>query len=371
MPVEDAIKPYTGSMQVSTVPKGATQEQAAAIHADAAVKFSEVFRELLPGASESNQVKKGQNPLDDVTRANLEELKRTVRTMGFKHATIFNLNPVSLEFGATNLYLRSIVVPACEPGMQVAKHVIRHWRHEGMYEEDGTRKFKAIFPIRMAGEFVREFGHKDNYGGGVIICEGDINPEKCGPDFEVEVYDEIGRPVTIAQPSVEYDEENNPIAVINQLPVKKKLWEILAAARRSRNSHYKKVVARMSRDWQLPEGRGKFNVTDVHRLMAAVLMADGELAKLPEFCTEATPEEAGLSDFTCKACGAKPKMGAYKCLSCGNILNALEAYKDFAIEFEHAKMAMLTSDELEEAELIKMEREELKKPAGEKKGKKG
>lgn len=362
MSTTEVIKPYTGSMQVSDVPKGTSPEVAAKITADAAVKFSEVFHEV------SNQIKKGQNPLDDITRNNLEDLKRTVRTNGYKHATVFNLNPMPLEFGATNLYLRSIVVPACQPGMAYpAKHVIRHWRHEGLYEEDGSRKFKAIFPIRMAGEFVREYSHKDNYGGGVIICEGDINPEKCGPDFEVETYDALGRPITTPQGALEYDEEGNAIPVVNNLPVRRKLHDLINEARKARNAHYKKVVARMSRDWQLPEGRGKFNVTDVHRMMAAVLMADGELAKLPEFCTEATPEEAGLGDASCKACGNIPKAGAYKCMNCGNILNALEAYKDFAIEFDHAKMAMLTSDELEEAELIKMEREEARQPKPKKK----
>lgn len=368
MPVEDAIKPYTGPLQVSAVPKGATPEQAAKITTDAAVKFSEVFRDVLPGASDGVQIKKGQNPLDDVTRGNLEDLKRTVRTNGYKHATIINLNPIPLEFGATNLYMRSIVVPACEPGMQYGKHCIRHWRHEGFYDEDGTRHFKAIFPIRLAAEFVREFGHKDNYGGGVIICEGDINPEKCSPDFEVEVYDDIGRPVTTPQPSIEYDEENNPIAVVNQLPVRRKLWDIIHESRKKRNAHYKTVVARMERDWALPEGRGKFNVTDVHRLMAHVLLADGERVKLPDFCSAASMEEAGMADTSCKACGNTPRAGAYKCQNCGNILNALEAYKDFAIEFDHAKMAMLTSDEMEEAELIKLERDELKKPKA--KGKK-
>jgi hypothetical protein len=360
---DTTIKPYTGNVTLHQGPLPKDPELAAKVMSDAAVKFSESFQDL------NNQIKKGQNPLDDVTRGNLEDLKRTVRTNGYKHATIINLNPMPLEFGATNLYLRSIVVPACEPGMQYAKHCIRHWRHEGMYEEDGTRKFKAIFPIHLAAQFVREYGHKDNYGGGVIICEGDINPEKCGPDFEVETYDTIGRPITTPQAAIEYDEEGGAIPVVNQLPVKRKLHDLMNEARKARNAHYKKVVARMSRDWSLPEGRGKFNVTDVHRMMASVLLADAEIAKLPDFCSEASMEEAGFADSTCKACGNTPKAGAYKCVNCGNILSALEAYKDFAIEFDHAKMAMLTSDEMEEAELIKMEREDARKPK-EAKGKK-
>lgn len=357
------ITPYTGPLQVHEGPLPADPQLNAKIRTDAAVKFSQSFPEF------ERNAKKGTNPLDEATQTSLNELRAQMRSIGVKPATVINLNPMPLDFGMGNLYMRGIVVPACAPGQPYAKYTVRHWRHESLYNEDGSRFFRAILPIKMAGEFVREFSSKDNYGGGVIICEGDINPEKCGADFMVEIYDQHGRPITVTQRGIEYDEENNEIPVELQVPVKKSLHQLIDDVRRLRNAFYKKTVAIAERDWNLPDGRGKQNVNEVHRLMAELLVAEGERAKLPDFCTATDKAGLGLSDTNCRACGTTPKVGAYKC-ACGNILNALEAYKDFDIQFEHAKMAMLTSDELEEAELIKMEREDARKPKKETKAKK-
>lgn len=348
------IIPYDGPLKVHSGPMPTDPEQAARITTDAAVKFSQSFPEF------ERNAKRGQNPLDDATAGALNEWKRQMRATPPKPACVFNLNPFTLDFGMGDLYLRGIVVPAWSPGMPYpAKHVIRHPRHESFYNEDGSRGFKTILPIHMAAEFLREYSHKDNYGGGVIICEGDVNPEKAGPDFEVELYDPMGRPIIRLQQGIEYDAENNPVPVELEIPIKRKLSDQFEEARKSRNAFYRKQVQKAEHDWRLPDGRGKQNVTAVHDLMADILVAEGLLAKKPDWNLTSRLEE-GLAGNDCKACGSTPKLGAYKCVTCGNILNALEAYKDFAIEFDHGKMAMLTSDELEEAELVKMEREDVK-----------
>jgi hypothetical protein len=359
MSTTDTITPYKGPMEVHAGPLPKDPEQAAKVMSDAAVKFSSVFNEY------ERAIKKGTNPLDEVTATNLNELKRQMRSTPPKPATVINLNPMDLEFGATNLYMRGIKVPACNPGMPYSKYHIRHWRHESFYLEGGERNFRPILPIHMAAEFVREFSHKDNYGGGVIVCEGEINPEKLAPDFEVETYDQMGRPITMDRQGVEYDEENHAIATIIQTPVRRRLHDLITESRSARNAFYRKQVRKAERDYRLPDGRGKANISEVHLLMAQVLHADGELPVMPDWNLTSRMEQ-GLSDHNCKACGNVPREGAYKCQNCGNILNALEAYKDFAIEFDHAKMAMLTSDELEEAELVRMEREESKKPSDKK-----
>jgi hypothetical protein len=348
------ITPYTGPIKVHEGPLPKDPAQQVQVFKQASENFPKAFPEY------ESQVKKGTNPLDEATLTSLNELKAQMRATPPKPATVINLNPMSLDFGMGNLYMRGIVVPGCAPGMPYAKYTIRHWRHQSLYQEDGSRFFRPILPIHMAGEFAREFSHKDNYGGGVIICEGEINPEKIGPDFMVEVYDQHGRVVTTTEAGFEFDEENNKVPVLLQVPIKQPLHRLIETARKARNAHYKKQVQKAEHDWRLPDGRGKQNVTEVHSLMAAVLVADGELSKMPDWNLTSRSEE-GLADNSCKACGNVPRVGAYKC-ECGNILNALEAYRDFDIEFEHPKMGMLTSDELEEAELIKMEREEARKP---------
>src|SRR5579864_8098748 len=51
------------------------------------------------------------------------------------------------------------------------------------------------------------------------------------------------------------------------------------------------------------------------------------------------------------------KAAAFKCVTCGHILDALAAFKDGAIEFEHAKVGLLPDEQYKEAEAIQKERE--------------
>lgn len=293
----------------------------------------------------TNAIKKGVNNLDSDSQNNLNELARQMRATPPKPATVINLHPWPLSFGAANRFLRGITVPACEPGMSYAYHHIRGYRRDWEYNENGTLRFKPILPIELAGQFVREFSNKDSYGGGVIIYEGEGNPEKVEM---VEVYDPIGRVQTISKPVIVYDEENRPVQEMGEIPIRRKLLDLLAEARNSRNIFYMDRVQRADRDYRLPDGKGKWLINDTHKLMAEMLFAEGLITAVPEW-NLASRFEQGLSETNCKSCGSPTKTGSYKC-SCGNILSPLAAYLDYAIEFEHAKMEMLTSDEREEAE---------------------
>lgn len=329
--MESALKPYTGPPATP-----------------------ETFPEAFPQYEQA--IKKGVNNLDQESQTSLNELMSQMRSTPPKPATIINLHPWPLTFGSTNIYLRGLSVPACNPGQPFAHYHIRGYRREWEYNENGSLKFKAILPIRLAAEFVREFSNKDAYGGGVIIYEGEGHPDKV--DL-VETYDAIGRPITTSKQVVVYDEENRPIQEIGQAPVKRKLSAILAEAVAARNKFYMQRVQKADHDYRLPDGRGKWLLTDTHRLMAETLFAEGVIAKVPDW-NLASRFEQGISDNNCKACGHAPQAGAYKCMHCGNILNVLEAYRDFAIEYGHAKMEMLTSDEWEEVEEIKAQRETAK-----------
>lgn len=312
---------------------------------------------------------KGVQELDqDSAQARLE-IMRQMRTTPPKAATIINLHPWPLSFGAISRLLRGITVPPCEIDMPFAYHHIRGYRMDWEYNENGTFKFKPILPIEMAAQFIREFSNKDAYGGGVIIYEGETHPDKMDV---VEIYDPIGRPQTTETKGFEYGEENEKIPTLLQTPVKRKLAGLIEEQIKQRNAAYLARVRKADHDYKLPDGRGKWLINDTHLLMAQVLFAQGILQKLPDW-NLSDRMEAGLAEHNCPACMASPKEGAFACSACGHILKALEAYRAGAIQWGHASMETMSSDELDEAEEIRTEREanraRLAQPAGEAKPK--
>ncbi len=304
-------------------------------------------------------VKKGVNNLDEESQANLNALLAQMRSTPPKPATVINLHPWPLSFGYGNRLLRAITIPACPPGQLVAYSYIRVWRKDWEYNENGTLKFKAITPIQIAAEFIREFSNKDNDGGGVIIYEGEHNPDKVET---VEVYDAMGRAQTTSRNSFEYDEENNRVPVIAYDPIRKSFKDVLKEAIAVRNQVYFRKVQAADHDYKLPDGRGKRNITDKHRLMAEVLYAEGVITSLPQWDLGSRLDE-GLEEGNCPACASPRRAAAFRCGNCSHILNAYEAYKAGAIEYGHVSMDTMTSDEWEEVEQIKVERDEARNTA--------
>jgi hypothetical protein len=340
--------------------------------AQAAAKAAQEWAVADPGFTRAKV--KGVQELDQESAQARLEIMRQMRTTPPKPATIINLHPWPLTFGATSRLLRGITVPACELDMPLAYHHVRGYRLDWEYNENGTFKFKPILPIEMAAQFIREFSNKDAYGGGVIIYEGDLHPDKM--DL-VEVYDPIGRPQTTETRGFEYGEENEKIPTLLQTPVKRKLLGLIEEHTKQRNAAYLARVRKADHDYKLPDGRGKWLINDTHLLMAQVLFSQGIIQKLPEW-NLSDRMEAGLAEHNCPACMASPKEGAFACSACGHILKALEAYRAGAIQWGHASMETMSSDELDEAEEIRTEREANRlrlagpvteaKPKAEKKG---
>jgi hypothetical protein len=304
----------------------------------------------------TDAIKKGVNNLDPESQANLNDLMQTMRLSPPKPVTVVNLHPWPLAFGYGVRLLRGITVPACPPGQPFAHSYIRIWRKDWMYNENGSLKFVPILPIQIAGEFVREFSNPENDGGGVLIYEGEHNPDKAG---EVETYDTMGRPVTKPIQTFEYDEENNKIPVLGTQPIKRKFVDVLKEAITARNRVYFRKVQTADRDWNLPDGRGKKNIHEKHLLMAEVLFAEGIITELPKWDLSSRLDE-GLEEGNCPACASPKRSGAFKCANCNHILDPVEAYRNSAIEYGHLSMEALTSDELDSIEEIRDEREKAR-----------
>ena len=302
--------------------------------------------------------KAGRNVLDSVSQKNLDDLRARMRANKPRPATIVNLLPWKLIVTGGSTF-QGIEVPACPPGVAFTHQHIRYWKTDTpRYNEDCTAfLYDPIYPIQIAREFVRVYCNRERFGGGVIVYEGDGHPDKVDM---VETYDDSGLPITSSEYGIEEGQEGEKIEVVIQAPIRQKYNDIYRRERGLRNAMFKRKVEVMNRDYQLPDGKGRRNLTDNHILMAEVLFAEGVISEKPKWSLVSRLDE-GLEAFDCPKCGEPRKKNAYACRACNNILDALAAYKDYAIDFDNVKMDMLTSDELEAANEIRVEREQAKK----------
>lgn len=345
-PAHETVLPIEGGGVVRLSPE-------AQVASKASIEFAQAF----PNYEGLVQGKRGLNNLDSVSAGNLEELRRQMRSTPPKPATVINLHPWPLTFDGNSRFLRGLVVPACEPGMPFSYAHFRGYRTDWKYDDDTTFKFGAVLPIHQAGEFLRTFGNRDLYGGGVLIYEGEGHPDKVD---EVELYDPLGRVLTRKEPGVEYDEEQHEVRVMRDISIHGKLGMVLAETRKIRNNFYLQRVKRADQDYRLPDGRGKGMVTELHMKMADVLVYEGLITKVPEWDLKGRMEE-GLADSNCKACGASPRADSFKCVACGHIMLPFEAYMAGEIQYGHASMELLTADEWESVETEKARRDEAKR----------
>ncbi len=337
---EQPIKPYAGSVPAS----------------------AETFADCFPAVTRAI-TKRGVRELDDVSAQNLKDLRDMMRQSPPKPATIVNLHPWKLLFPVGDILLRGIEVPACEPGEAFAHLYIRKYRHEWKYNDDAQLVFKPVLPITLAQEFVREFSNVDGDGGGVLIYEGEIRPDKAG---RVNCYNQLGQVMTEPGEGVDYDEQDQPYQITIQKPVQKPFKELYDAAIEQRNAFYLRKIQEVDRDYKAPETRRKIQITDKHFAMADVLFKEGIIPQLPEW-RMLTRLEMGLqaADQDCPACGSPRKGKAFMCTECQHVFDPLQAYLQAKIPFTHVAMDLLTPEQWVIAEEERVRREGNKR-AGQK-----
>jgi hypothetical protein len=358
MPTQTPIKPYEGppptkenfteALRPDLEEAAIAQNAAAATGIASDIGGTQGFVATVPIVRP-----KALRPLDLPSQRNLDQLRRQMRSNPPQVATVINLHPFPLFFPSTDIYLRGIIVPACNPGQDFAWHHIKVWSPEKAYEEgdSASLKFSAVLPIHKAAQFLRAFADPETYGGGVIIYEGGENPRN---KKEVETYQQDGRPLVKLIDGIEEDQEGHQIPTTVEIPIKRNLYAMIDEHRERRNRFYKLQVKQADTNWKSGDDNRRKLVTDRHRLFAEVLYAEHIIPVLPDWDL-ATRLEAGLAQNNCKSCGSTVPKDAYQC-KCGNIVDALAAYKDYKIEFEHAKMEMLSPEQYAEAEKVRDER---------------
>ena len=334
---DDVIKPYDGPP--------ATPDN-----------FTRAFPEMEKAATSGAPIQRGRIPLDPQSERNLAELRRQVRANPFPAATVINLHPWCLQ--SSDTFLRGIVIPACEPGQDFSHHHIRSWSHDKRYAEDGMSfLFSAIKPIEKAAQFLLKFADPQVYGGGVLIYEGDKHPNKMG---DVELYSPDGRPMVTSRQGYEFDDENNRLPATFDDPIKGNLHKMIEDARKTRNEFYLTQVRWADERFKSADVKDRRLITNMHRLMMDVLVAEGILEQPLDWNLTSSLDKNKLA-ITCKGCGSPIANAAYRCTTCNNIIDAYEAFMDYAIEWGHAKLETLSDEQFKMAEAEHKRRQEVKK----------
>jgi hypothetical protein len=214
-------------------------------------------------------------------------------------------------------------VPACRVGEKYVQKVIKEpqWsiRDEGA-GIDNVDNYTPIpwLPMELAEDYAVEF--LDRMGcGGVVVYEGAEAPTETA----------------------------------------------LQKARMARNRWLLRKVHEAEADWADTSGRGRKNITEMHRKAAEILLHEQILKNQPAWLLVTNTDAEKVEP--CPGCGLIANPKAVICKDCRYVYKPLEAYKATLIEYGHISMDRLTVAEWKEATALKAEREQKRAEGREKK----
>ena len=215
-------------------------------------------------------------------------------------------------------------VPECGVGSPYVHFVIKDVQYSIKDEGAGMDNLDNYTPTAwdpsiLAQDYANEFLTKMGCGG-VIIYEGDQPPESI--------------------PGLKHKMEE---------------------ARKERNRWLLRKAQEAEVDWGDSSGRGRKNITELHRKAAEILLHEKILKQQPAWLlatSDAAPDP-------CPGCGEISDKKASICKNCRYVYNPLEAYKSTLIEYGHISMDRLSKEQWKEANQIKGEREGNKRTSQE------
>jgi|SRR5579864_218719 len=213
-------------------------------------------------------------------------------------------------------------VPECAVGSPYVHFVIKEVQYSIKDEGAGMDNLDNYTPMVwdpsiLAQDYTNEFLTKMGCGG-VIIYEGDHAPD--------------------TTPGLRHK---------------------LEEARKARNRWLLRKVQEAEADWGDSSGRGRKNITDLHRKAAEILLHEKILKQQPAWLLAAS--ESGQAPDPCPGCGEVSDRKASICKNCRYVYNPLQAYKATLIDYGHISMDRLSGEEWKEANEIKADREKAKR----------
>src|SRR5215469_7508946 len=215
-----------------------------------------------------------------------------------------------------------VQVPECPVGQDFQQKVIKGVLFSIKDEGAGMDNLDNYTPVAwdpsiLAQDYVIEFLTKMGCGG-VFIYEGDQKPDS--------------------------------------LP---ELKSKLEAARQARNRWLLRKVQEAEADWADSSGRGRKNITELHRKAAEILLHEKILKQQPAWLL--ATNEAGKAPDPCPGCGEVSDKNAAICKNCRYVYQPLKAYEAALIEYGHVSMDRLSETEWADVNKIKAERDEAKR----------
>ena len=207
-------------------------------------------------------------------------------------------------------------VPECAVGSPYVHFVIREVQYSIKDEGAGMDNLDNYTPMAwdpsiLAQDYANEFLTRMGCGG-LIIYEGDEKPD--------------------STPGLKHK---------------------LEEARKARNRWLLRKVQEAEADWGDSSGRGRKNITELHRKAAEILLHEKILKQQPAWllvASETAPDP-------CPGCGEISDRKAAICKNCRYVYHPLEAYKATLIDYGHISMDRLSAEQWQEANKIKADRE--------------
>src|SRR5215467_1686680 len=241
--------------------------------------------------------------------------------------SVVNLMPFPLNVnGVLHSHLANpngVQVPECPVGQDFQHKVIKGVLYSIKDEGAGMDNLDNYTPVAwdpsiLAQDYVIEFLTKMGCGG-VFIYEGDEKPDS--------------------------------------LP---ELKSKLEAARQARNRWLLRKVQEAEAEWADSSGRGRKNITELHRKAAEILLHEKMLKHQPVWLL-VTEAEAGRMPNPCPGCGEVADEKAAICKNCRYVYQPLKAYEAALIEYGHVSMDRLSETDWADVNKIKGERDEAKR----------
>lgn len=254
-------------------------------------------------------------------RNNLEQLMARIKPRPW---SVINLMPFPLNVnGVLHSHLMRSdgnQVPACPPGEAYSQLVISEVLYSIKDEGAGMDNLdnynpEPWDPSILAHDYKHEFVTRMGCGG-VVIYEGDEKPETGEKKDAVE------------------------------------------KAREARNQWLLRKVQEAEAEWSDSSGRGRKNITELHRKAAEVLLHDKVLKHQPAWLL--ATHQSGKAPQPCPGCGEVAEKNAAVCRHCRYVYDPLMAYESTLIDYDHIAMTRLTTEQWKEANKIKAKREENK-----------
>jgi len=240
--------------------------------------------------------------------------------------SVVNLMPFPLNVnGVLHSHLANpngVQVPECPVGQDFQHKVIKGVLYSIKDEGAGMDNLDNYTPVAwdpsiLAQDYVIEFLTKMGCGG-VFIYEGDQKPDS--------------------------------------LPELKSRLEV---ARQARNRWLLRKVQEAEADWADSSGRGRKNITELHRKAAEILLHEKILKQQPAWLL--ATNEAGKAPDPCPGCGEVSDKNAAICKNCRYVYQPLKAYEAALIEYGHVSMDRLSETDWADVNKIKGERDEAKR----------